>query len=68
MEISTLETDVCHLLSSVRAEYGAGDMFTIKLTFFALALPILLQEECEDLCQRVKDGLLKRPTVVSSLV
>lgn len=24
------------------------------------------QEECEDLHQRVKDGLLKKPTVVSS--
>lgn len=27
-----------------------------------------MQEECEDLHQRVKDGLIKKPTIVSYVI
>lgn len=43
----------------------------VQLCFYVLAGCLIfldpLQEECKDLCQRVNDGLLRKPTVVSFL-
>lgn len=54
------------------AIFGAYCLSCVSLTsFFSVRIYIIscfLQEECEELCQKIKDGVYKKLTIVCSLV
>ncbi|KAL6184585.1 hypothetical protein ACLB2K_045986 [Fragaria x ananassa] len=66
-----------HQLSQVKgikeilATNGEGNKILLQVSYFVKDIPLSLlsdsdssQEECEDLCQNMANGLLKKPTVV----
>ncbi|XP_062030130.1 uncharacterized protein At5g08430-like isoform X2 [Rosa rugosa] len=58
-------------IKEISATNGEGNKILLQLSYFGNDIPLSLlsdsnfsQEECEDLCQNVANGYLKKPTVV----
>ncbi|XP_076887871.1 uncharacterized protein At5g08430-like [Bidens hawaiensis] len=73
MDFSQKNSHQLHPVTGVKNEPGNGGVHEVLLQVPNMAKDISIhmlsddnfsKEEVEDLCQRVKDGLLKRPTVV----